>query len=285
MIEEVGRLRATRLAVCMLGATFKPRLTVPPLLQQCIFISDVNEASKYGPTPNCNPVTLIPSNRAAMIQCGASGASRASNRLDDMKSVGGCGSGVRVPNRKFIVFAAFFAAAVKLYCAATTFGSGDVMIISRFGQLLDLRGFEFLYRGTRLFNHPPVTGAFFALLYEFAAKISSLGDHNVPSALPFLLRLPSAIADFAAVIILLKLYEKHGKPRFWGLMVFALSPAAFMTSGFHGNVDAIMVCAVLLAAYYCVEDDDLLSGVALGFACSIRIVPFDCGARLILFLA
>jgi hypothetical protein len=177
------------------------------------------------------------------------------------------------PARILVVSAALAAAALKIYCAANTFGSGDVLIISRFGQIIDSMGIDYLYRTTRLFNHPPVTGEFFGLLYHFACYLSPPGADNVPRSLPFLLRLPSALADFLAVLILLKLCEKAGKPPVWSLVLFALSPAAFMVSGFHGNVDAVMVCVLLMAAYFCVEEHALLSGTFFALACCIKVVP------------
>ena len=172
-----------------------------------------------------------------------------------------------------VVCAALVAAALKIYCAVTTFGSCDVPIISHFGHIIDSVGIDYMYRADRLFNHPPVTGEFFGLLYHFASYLSPPGADSVPRSLPFLLRLPSVVADFLAVLILFKVREKTGKPPVWALLLFALSPAAFMVSGFHGNVDAIMVCVLLMAAYFCVEEHALLSGAFLALACSIKIVP------------
>ena len=172
-----------------------------------------------------------------------------------------------------VVSAALVAAALKIYCAATTFGSGDVLIASNFGKIIDSMGIDYLYRATRLFNHPPVTGEFFGLLYHLACYLSPPGADSVPRSWPFLLRLPSILADILAVLILLKLREKTGKPPVWSLVLFALSPAAFMVSGFHGNVDAIMVCVLLIAAYFCVEEHALLSGIFLALACSIKVIP------------
>src|SRR4029077_9809030 len=57
-----------------------------------------------------------------------------------------------------VISAAVIAAALKIYCAATTLGSCDVPIISRFGQIIDTAGIDYMYRIDRHFNHPPVTG-------------------------------------------------------------------------------------------------------------------------------
>lgn len=175
--------------------------------------------------------------------------------------------------RFLVISAAVIAASLKLYCASTTIGSCDVPIFSHFGQIIDSNGIDYLYRTERLFNFPPVTGEFVGLLYHFASYLSPANVDNVPRSFPLLLRLPSIFADLLAVLILLRLREKTGKPPLWSLVLFALSPVAFMVSGFHGNVDSVMVCLLLIAAYFCVEEQPLLSGAFLAFACSIKVTP------------
>jgi uncharacterized membrane protein len=95
----------------------------------------------------------------------------------------------------------------------------------------------------------------------------------VPRSFPFLLRLPSIVADALALLVLLRLRQKTGKPPVWSLILFALSPVAFMVSGFHGNVDPIMVCLLLMATYFCVEDSVSLSALFLALACGIKVAP------------
>jgi hypothetical protein len=172
-----------------------------------------------------------------------------------------------------VVLAALIAVAAKIYCAATTFGSCDVTIYARFGQIIDAIGIDYLYTTDRHFNHTPVTGQFVGLLYHFASYLSFTEAGNIPRSFPFLLRLPSIIADLLAVLILLKFRQKTGQPPVWSLVLFALSPAAFMVSGFHGNVDSVMICVLLIAVYFCVEENAWLSGIFLAFACSVKVIP------------
>src|SRR5439155_27219893 len=98
-------------------------------------------------------------------------------------------------------------------------------------------GLDYMYRAGPAFNHPPVTGEFFGLVYHIAAWITPPVAHAVPHSFPLLLRLPSIIADALALLILLRLYQKTGNPTVWSLALFAVSPVYFMVSGFHGNVD------------------------------------------------
>ena len=175
--------------------------------------------------------------------------------------------------KAIVIFAGILAAALKLYCAATTFGSCDVTIHARFGQIIDAMGIDYMYRLDRHFNHPPATGQFFALLYHLSAYFTPPAPHSVPRSFPFLLRLPSIMADFFALLILLRIRIKTGLPPMWALVLFALSPVAFMVSGFHGNVDPIMVCVLLIATYFCVEEHVVLSAMFLALACGIKIIP------------
>src|SRR5438445_8671214 len=108
--------------------------------------------------------------------------------------------------------AGIVAAALKIYCAATTFGSCDVTIICRFGQIVDSMGLDYMYRLDRHFNHPPVTGEFFGLVYHIAAWITPPAAHAVPQSFPFLLRLPSIISGALALRLLLRLSQQTGKP-------------------------------------------------------------------------
>jgi hypothetical protein len=51
----------------------------------------------------------------------------------------------------------------------------------------------------------------------------------------------SIVLLLGALALLAKLREKTGRPSWWVLGLFAASPISFMVSGFHGNVDSLMV--------------------------------------------
>jgi Glycosyltransferase family 87 len=179
----------------------------------------------------------------------------------------------KVSPTSIIITAGILAAALKIYCAATTYGSCDVTIHCRFGQIVDSMGLDYMYRLDRHFNHTPATGEFFGLIYHLAAWMTPPLPHTVPHSFPLLLRLPSILADAIALLVLLRLHRSTGNPPVWSLLLFALSPVAFMVSGFHGNVDPIMVCLLLVAVNFCVKENVLLSALFLALTCAIKIVP------------
>jgi uncharacterized membrane protein len=161
-----------------------------------------------------------------------------------------------------LAIAAFFA---KIYCAATTIGSSDVMFFYGYARFIHQHGLIAMYQETPFFNHTPLVGWF-----ANAAYVLSGGE------LPFFvfyLRLPAIFADLFAVIALLWLREKTGRPAWWALGLFAASPVAFMISGYHGNVDPVMALGVLLAGIACAVNRPALCGLCLGLACNIKIIP------------
>jgi len=167
--------------------------------------------------------------------------------------------------RFFVFLLAFLSLAAKTYCAWRTLGSTDVGIFSIFAKSIHEDGLIAVYQGTQYFNHTPLVGWFLDAIY-------SLSGGNI-RVFAFLLRLPAIFADMGAVLTLLCLREKTGRPAWWALALFAASPVAFMVSGYHGNVDSVMAMFVLMAAAACAGESAILSGLAFGLSCNIKIVP------------
>src|SRR5690606_25504088 len=61
-------------------------------------------------------------------------------------------------------------------------------------------------------------------------------------------------------------------PPYWSLGLFALSPVSFMVSGYHGNVDSVLVFLLLVAVWMCVEKKPVFCSIAVGLACQIKVV-------------
>jgi len=167
--------------------------------------------------------------------------------------------------RVLVLLLAIAALIAKIYCAATTIGTSDVVFFYNFARTIHEHGLIAMYRLTPFFNHTPLVGWF-----SEAALLLSGGEQQF---FVFYLRLPAIFADFFAVIALLWLQEKTGRPGWWGLSIFAASPVAFMVSGYHGNVDPVMALGVLLAGIACAVNRPALCGLCLGFACNIKIIP------------
>ena len=167
--------------------------------------------------------------------------------------------------RVLVLVLAIAALLARLYCAATTVGTSDVVLFWKFAHTIQRDGLLAMYAQTPFFNHTPLVGWF-----SQAALALSGGEQRF---FAFYLRLPAVFADFFAVLALLAWREKAGRPAWWALAVFAASPVAFMVSGYHGNVDSVMTLGVLLATLACAQQRPVLCGVCLGLACNIKIIP------------
>jgi len=160
----------------------------------------------------------------------------------------------------WVILAALMACVAKLFCAWTTIGTNDVTSFYHFAKVIDLGGLKAAYELGPVFNHPPLVAGFLLVIWQIA--------ETGVVAFPFLLRLPSILADLAVVLVLLRFTAGRPKLRLpFGLwLVFALSPVSFMVSGFHGNTDPIMVLWLVLAAVMCSKDSPTAAGLFLAFS-------------------
>lgn len=165
---------------------------------------------------------------------------------------------------RLIIFAALLAAALKCAWAATSFGTNDTVVFFLFGAGLTERGLVELY-DVPMFNHTPLVGTYIEAIYGWANRDGQ--------TFAFLLRLPGIVADFGTVLALLWLRRKTGQPPWWAIAVLALSPVSLMVSGYHGNVDSVLVLALTLAGCACVARRPELCGLALAGALQVKIVP------------
>ncbi len=169
--------------------------------------------------------------------------------------------------RSIVLLLAVLSLLAKLYCALTTTGSTDVLIFFQFARYIHHHGLIAMYRETPLFNHTPLIGWF-----SEAVSMITVNDKD-PRDFSFLLRLPAIFSDLAGVLALLWLREKTGRPAWWAIALFAVSPVGFMISGYHGNVDSLVALGILLAGIACAVEKPELSGLFLGLACNVKIIP------------
>jgi uncharacterized membrane protein len=161
---------------------------------------------------------------------------------------------------------------IKLVIAFNTFGSNDAVLFYTFAKSLNHDGLGWTYQHSILFNHPPLTAYYLQLIFylDHQAFFQANG-----LTFPVLLRLPGILADFVVLLVLLEISKKHPELTIppWALALFALSPVSLMVSGFHGNTDPVMVMVLVLAAYMCLRNRPVLSGLLLALSCQIKIVP------------
>ena len=187
-----------------------------------------------------------------------------------------------------VLLALLGATLLKILWALNSGGSVDAVLFFNFARGIEEHGLTPLYGMDEKFNHTPLTGSFALLLYRAAGGESAAQIHeraasggaadpnrnDVLLRFAFLLRLASILADIAVVAALLRWRTLLGNfPPLWALILFAASPVSLMVSGFHGNVDPIMVAALFLATLAAAHERPVLCGVLFGLASNIKIVP------------
>ncbi|MGA3171399.1 MAG: glycosyltransferase 87 family protein [Chthoniobacteraceae bacterium] len=157
------------------------------------------------------------------------------------------------------------ATAVKTLWAVTSLGTCDSMLFYYFAEALQRRSMALLYEGATVFNHTPLTGWSIRELY-----VVTHGDYRAFAAV---LRLSDVFADISLMLGLLHVRKVTGKPPWWALGLFAASPVSIMVSGFHGNIDPIMVMFLFFSAVAVLKDRPALCGAMFAIACNVKIAP------------
>lgn len=171
----------------------------------------------------------------------------------------------RISPRAIVLSLLGFATALKVLWAMNSIGTCDVMLFIVFSKAMQKQGMAALYRGSPYFNHTPLTGWLVHVFYMAA--------HQDPLHFAAILRLACILADLLLVLGLLHVRKLTGKPPWWAISLFAVSPVSIMVSGFHGNVDPIMVMFLFFAAVAVLKDRPVWCGVMYAVACNIKIVP------------
>src|SRR3569623_519321 len=161
-----------------------------------------------------------------------------------------------------ILGSAAFSFLCKIDLALNTFGTNDVYAWERFAHWSALFG-SGLYAIDPAFNHPPSMIHALALL-SWLAKTTGI-------FFPFWLRAPAILADSGSLWVLSRIFkERLQEPLIrWGLLLFALSPALILVSGFHCNTDSVVMLFLLLDVWRGERDGQ--SGAAFGAAMCVKI--------------
>lgn len=157
---------------------------------------------------------------------------------------------------------------VRVAFAAGTLGSNDIVTWREFAKMIRQAGLIEMYSldTTPAWNHPPLTG-YVALTLEAVAQLTHLPFY-------FVFKLAPVVADTAVMGLLWQMYS--GGSRRTGALavaVFALSPAAILVSGFHGNIDPVVGALVLASAWALERGRHGRAGLLLGLAINLKLIP------------
>ena len=168
-----------------------------------------------------------------------------------------------------VVCVSLVAVGLRLFIAASTFGTDDVHYWTQFADGVRAFGPYGVYghHFDAQYNHPPLAG----WMLVMDNHLRTLGF-----SFPFLVRVPASVADGISGYLLFRLCDRPGH-RGRAVLVSALflcNPLAIIVSGFHGNTDPVFVMFALAALQQARRPDRALhAGVLLGLSISVKIVP------------
>jgi hypothetical protein len=181
---------------------------------------------------------------------------------------------------------------LKLWVAATTFGTNDVHYWESFAAGVRRVGPVNIYALHHLaapYNHPPLIG----WLLVVVNHLRPLG-----LSIPFLIRVPASVADLVTTFLIFEMLRVRRPLRVAtaAAIAVACSPVLFIISGFHGNTDPVFVMFTLLSAYLLINRpwaaepalawvSVALAGVAFALALSVKLVPIVVLPTLLLLAA
>ena len=171
------------------------------------------------------------------------------------------------PSASLIIASIALATVLKIYCAATTWGTNDTGLFQTYAHALYEVGLQKTYETSQHYNHTPVTSDVLMAMHWLSITF--------PLPFPLLLRLPGILADVVTSLTLWRFAEKHMPGRIapgW-ICLFALNPVSFMVSGYHGNFDSVLAMFVFLAACECVRGRVELSALFFSLAVHVKIAP------------
>jgi hypothetical protein len=149
-------------------------------------------------------------------------------------------------------------------------GTQDTVKWNQFAELITQHGMRFMYENVADYNHPPLTGwmASYALAFS---RVTALPFH-------FIFKVPAILADILATVLLWSIWsQRSARLGQRAAALFSWSLASILVSAFHGNTDCIAAFLCLLAGYLCdARKKDFLSGLALGAAINVKLIPVFC---------
>jgi len=115
-------------------------------------------------------------------------------------------------------------------------------------------------------NHPELKTIYPPLAQMVFSVLAALG------AGPVGFKLAMWLADFAVVLVLVRLLRRSGKPRD-RVILYAWNPLAILETAGSGHVEPVGVLLMLLAGCWLVERRHKLSAIALAAAVHVKLLP------------
>jgi hypothetical protein len=172
-----------------------------------------------------------------------------------------CANLGRPPGRLGLLLLCIAGLLMRLWAARASIGSNDISTWEGFArQVLD-HGVHRTYLLNRGFNHPPLMG------YLAAASLRLANVLGLPFAFVF-----KVTPIVASVLTIYGLGRGYRLP-WWTLLLLVVSPIDILISSYHGNTDTLCVALCVAALLAANGGRPILSGLALGAAINVKLIP------------
>lgn len=153
---------------------------------------------------------------------------------------------------------------LRLLTAYVSVGTNDILSWEKFALFIDQHSLTGLYAADTDFNHPAAMG-YYALLVLKAADLTG-------GSFYFLFKLPVIFADLLCISLIFRVWR--GSDARSAAVLYSLSLVAILISSYHGNTDTFY-CVLSLLSAWLIEGKNrpLLSGLALGLALNVKLIP------------
>lgn len=155
----------------------------------------------------------------------------------------------------------FVGLALRAYVASESRGTNDIETWYRFSNLVTNFGVLKTYELDRWFNHPPIMG-------WYAAAVLAAANHFAANFV-WVFKVVPILASTATVMLV----HRAGRLSLLHLGLFAINPTDVLISAYHGNTDPICVLFCVAAVLLADRERPAWSGLALGAALNIKLIP------------
>jgi hypothetical protein len=152
------------------------------------------------------------------------------------------------------------ACGLRMFIAYYSIGTNDINTWKTFATL-GLQGVTRVYALHPLFNHPPLMG-----WYSVGILLLSSALH---AEFSFVFKIVPIIADTLSVVLVHRL----GRLSPLWLLLYAVNPANVLVSAYHGNTDCMCALCCLASVYFANHERPELSGLSLGAALNVKLIP------------
>lgn len=156
---------------------------------------------------------------------------------------------------------------VRVLVALRSVGSNDIFLWKGFADQIAVHGVAWMYSHIELFNHPP--------LMAYWAKAALALSNRTSIAFSIVFKIPGLLGDIGTGLLLWRIWTLRAGPKegMLALAAYTFGLTSVLVSAHHGNTDGLCTFLCLLAVYCAERGRHFSTGLAIGAALNVKIIP------------